>query len=220
MVSKHRYTYFRTQGQAWSVTCTIRVQLSTDPTTDLLELCRISFIEAVKLHAKPEGIRFLVAHCNIEPLVTASDARPQTIQVRCFLKTTKSFLEKWAKWLPPREKWRPMRGGLHGNPAYEDAMADLDRARSGWMEMLREGTFLKNNAARRQASPAVFSLRVPASTHLRLGRPAPPALRPSKHPWGPPPHSPLLANKHRLSLIPQKCLNGLNGCDPYNIYSS
>ena len=167
LTSWGRRKFFESQGCSWafdgSLNLPPRDTSDFGSVIDFVQLVRDSFVAtAGRQEQWPSGIKFLCVHCDASSMTAAGDTQEAVVPVRGFLQTTQSKIRKWEMWLPRPWDVRPMRGGLGGNKAFEEAAIEARSESSKWVEVLVEGKLGRNNALKlagaKQASALLFSV--------------------------------------------------------------
>jgi hypothetical protein len=139
--------YFDARGYAWMFTGKLILPPRTAENDDILQMATEAFNEvAGPPDARPDGLTFLAVQCNFSGLQHVDPEKRVRFPCRGFLQANDSKSYKWEKWLPEPWCWRPVRGGLGGDKAFEEAEIEVKSANSGWIELFVDGKLGRNNS--------------------------------------------------------------------------
>ena len=150
LLTEGKRTEFRVRSSAWSFTGSIRLhaaslQAETNMQDFLLEILgEISTIPIPEILKALEA-SYCIVQCGIRNWA-CGDSDPE-IPFRGLITGKQCDISRYNKWIPSFS-FKPISGGLYGDPAFKAAVADAQNESSSWIEILSMGELKSNNMMR------------------------------------------------------------------------
>ena len=150
LLTNGKRTQFRVRSYAWSFTGSIRLdatslQDETNMQDFLLEILgEISTIPIPEILKALEA-SYCIVQCGIRNWA-CGDSDPE-IPFRGLITGKQCDISRYNKWIPSFS-FKPISGGLYGDPAFKAAVADAQNDSSSWIEILSMGELKSNNMMR------------------------------------------------------------------------
>jgi len=146
LLTSGKRTAFRLRSAAWSFAGSIQLSaISLQDETDLQDIVLDKFGKICTIPIPDIPASYCTVQCGIRNW--ASGESDPIIPIRGFISGARCELSTLNTWIPSFS-FKPISGGLFGDPQFQAAVADAKNESSSWIEIFAKGELKRSNRAR------------------------------------------------------------------------